>query len=303
MLKQKLLSFGRRGNMLLWLFGSVFRVCGAKEIAANRDGMSILVLNKETPLGKRGTVIYCPRDKNIYVSLVARGYWEKCVSDFLGDLIRNSEKVKRNEKIAILDIGAHVGLTSIQALKKSEKEVDLVVVEPLKLHFDALIANLSTIDVAAMNNFKAFNCALGASDGTVDLHSEVVNLGNSSIFRELVTTSSVLTRVEIRRSDIFVSEVTDSYREIVFKLDTQGSDAQIFSMFPEAVLHKALGGLIEIWAHPNLDADLIRNACDKISKFSRLCWSNDFKNQISIKDVEKFWTSKSSQQRNLYLMK
>jgi len=85
-----------------------------------------------------------------------------------------SLKYANRSKVA-LDIGAHVGLWSVDMANHFK---ELICFEPIKENRECLIKNMSD---RGITNYKIHKCALGSKSGTVKLNTNDDNSGNPYI--------------------------------------------------------------------------------------------------------------------------
>ena len=96
-------------NLILYS-GSICGFLGAKNIGISPSGNNLLQLNKNYPLGHKGTIIELPKDNIIFKYVKLRGTWELEESKFLARGLQKAEGIKF--KVAFLDIGANIGIMS-----------------------------------------------------------------------------------------------------------------------------------------------------------------------------------------------
>jgi FkbM family methyltransferase len=82
-----------------------------------------------------------------------------------------------NQKVTILDIGAHKGYFSIFASKNTDNESRIIAFEPDKANYSQLVENL---EMNGINNVTAINAGVGAKTGTSTFFSGMD--ANSSLF-------------------------------------------------------------------------------------------------------------------------
>jgi FkbM family methyltransferase len=274
-------------------------IYGAKVIGNTDDGNCILKLNRKTYLGSKGDLIYAPRDLSIFEHLRKFGRWEIEVSEFLSESLKSVGTNLENKSV-LLDIGANVGLVTVQAMNMSGAKNDVYLFEPLKGHAQAIRNNTKNINGDCKVN--VVNVALSDQDGVSVIYTEVSNHGNSSLFSSAVPLERrnqiEISTVETSR---YISNLLLGYDRIVIKSDTQGMDALILAKFPIEAWDKVFSVVVEVWAL----SDICETDVDKLvalwSSFEYISWSPDFKSAIDLIDVRNYWISKSNNQRNLFL--
>ena len=95
------------------------RFRGARIVGVSQNGNTILRLNKNYALGRKGTDLELPQDLVIFESVKSRGDWELEESEFLAIALRKVGKIP-NSKAALLDIGANTGLVTLQAMNQKQ---------------------------------------------------------------------------------------------------------------------------------------------------------------------------------------
>jgi FkbM family methyltransferase len=282
------------------LLGSKLHLSGASPVKKSSDENSFLRLNRNYELGPRGTIVKLPKDKVIFESVKRSGRWEPGETQFLAESLKNScEKTKPSE-IALIDIGANVGLVSLAAMNIAKTKNEVILFEPIPKHMAALKHNLSKLQKQTKVIF--FECALGDQTKFTKMFTESSNSGNSSILKEVVPKQDRdITRIKIVETNAFLRNKLRNYKKIVLKCDIQGFEAQVISKFPKFLWAAVDYAVIEIWAIPKLNKPLIEKACIKLSKFNYLSWDYNFNEIIDIEEVRDFWMSETNQQRNLFV--
>ena len=274
-------------------------ISGAKIVGKTNEGNSLLRLNKNGCLGSKGSLIEAPRDRSIFESIRKYGNWEIKVSEFLSESLK---KIGPNPdgKSVLLDIGANVGLVTVQALNMSKVQNDVYLFEPLENHVNAIRHNVSNIVRAC--NVHVVEVALSDKDGVAVIYTEVSNRGNSSLLTSVVPLNDrnqiEISTVETSR---YMTNLLMGYSRIVIKCDAQGMDALILARFPNDAWEKVFCACVEVWALPDISSTDVDNLIEAWSTFEYISWSPDFDSAVDLSDVRNYWLSKSNDQRNLFL--
>ena len=279
--------------------GSKIHLNGASLIKNSNDENFSLKLNRNYELGPRGTIIKLPKDRVIFESVKRSGRWETVETHFLAESLKSSCQKMKPSNVALIDIGANVGLVSLAAMNIAKTKNEVILFEPIPKHMTALKHNLSKVNNQTKVVF--FECALGDQTTFTKIFTESSNSGNSSIFRKVVPEhDSKTTKIKIVDTNVFLRNKIKKYKKIVLKCDIQGFEAQVISKFPQALWVAVDYAVIEVWAIPKLSKPLIKKACSKLSKFNQLSWEPNFSKVVEINTVRDFWMSETNQQRNLF---
>jgi hypothetical protein len=145
------------------------RLSGARCIRIDDFENGVLILNRNSSLGRKGAIVYTPQDNTIFKFVVEHGEWEIDESQFLADrLIRDVKPSERKLKPVFIDIGANAGLVTRQVLNLSRSDCDVVLVEPIPNHVKAIRANLEKFNPE--NNF-VIGCKGARPQSVRDAHA------------------------------------------------------------------------------------------------------------------------------------
>jgi FkbM family methyltransferase len=270
------------------------RECG---IAENRD--SLLRLNCDSPLGRKGAIIQLPKDKVIFSSVRATGQWSVEESVFLAEGLKTIASCNQHP-IALIDIGANTGLITRQAMNLAKTGNDVILFEPLKRHAQAIEFNLSHL--IKSNSITINNFALSDRDGTATFFSEKSNFGNSSLLAAVVPESDVeVNHVEMKETSQYFSEHLMHYKRCILKCDAQGFDALILCRIPSVVWDTIDRAIIEVWSVAEICENDVDKLISKLEPFPYISWSSTSFDRIHLAELKEFWLSKTSESRNLYL--
>ena len=273
---------------------------GARKLQELQHGNVLIRLNTGSSLGPKGTVLEVPKDKIIYRELRHRGEWEKEVSKFLSECIRDLKKESQN--ITFLDLGANIGLISLQVINNLEFNIKLIAVEPLPQHISALKRNLKSI--SRTNEVLILPVALGLESKMEYIHKQNTNSGNTSLIARVVPTDQVSKiRIQMMDTEEFSSKYLQIEHNFVIKSDLQGFDAKVLARLGNEIWEKTHAASVEVWALKEIEAQDVIKLLDNWKYFDSISWSSSFNNIVTLKEVKEFWLSGTNTHRNIYLRK
>ncbi len=274
--------------------GNRFNLTGAEVVGQDR-----LRLNRDSVLGKKGKELIIPKDNVIYQKIKLSGHWELNECKFLSQGLVDLNKKEFN-KYAFLDLGANTGLVSLATTNLAKTHNDILMVEPLPTHVDAITHNLG--DLKKTNKVMIFPFALGDKSGELEIYSEYSNKGNSSLIRSLVPQDNFTTsKVALVQSRKFYDENLESYSGFVLKSDMQGMDSAVLARFPKFFWDKCERAVVEIWAIKDVFDEDCSKLIDNWSCFDYASWSPTIRERLSSEELRRFWLSKSGKEKNLFL--
>ena len=280
---------------LLLLLKRLLNLHGAKDIGSLPNGNSLLRLNNSYLLGLKGSVVQLPKDETIYKTLIKTGGWGIQESEFLGEGLK---KFDLNSKTVLLDIGANVGLITLQTLNYSSSKCDVFLFEPIPVHIQAIEYNISN----KSNIFRICNFALSDKNGESIIYNDNNNYGNSSLIKSVVhpfkNTEISIKTVETKS---FMNLVMKKYDNFVIKSDTQGLDASILSRIPKWIWAQTERAVIEVWALPEINENDIKKLLPLLGSFKTISWHPNGNDKLSLEEIELIWLSKSGASSNLHL--
>ena len=285
---------------VLELLGVGRRFSGGREVGLSSNGNSFLKLNVDYPLGQKGNCIEVPRDKEIYDSVRRRGQWGLEESLFLADGLKIICE-RSNSRNALLDIGANVGLISLQCCNLYSKgNYDVHLFEPIQTHATAIETNLKNVLKERYVQINQF--ALSDRTEKRPFFTEANNRGNTSIFKTAVPLANQIeTEVSLIDTVEYFSNFNDLYNGFVIKCDTQGMDALILSRIPKVIWERIERAVIEVWALPEVSSKDVQNLMVNLNHFKFVGWSPSVNTVIDLEDVTDFWLNGSSESKNLYI--
>jgi FkbM family methyltransferase len=278
---------------------------GARVIGTNQVGNTLLRLNRDYPVGKKGFVIELPRDEVIFNQLKYTGSWEREISEFLASGLKKIS-LRNDPKAAMIDIGANCGFISLQTMNISQTPDDYFLIEPLPRHVHALRNNLEKMSKSKKINI--FEFALSDKNGCSEIYTERLNQGNSTILPNVVQSyDNSVTNIRLLDTKSFCDDYLSEFSDYVIKSDTQGMDALILSRIPIKIWKNVESAVIEVWALPEVLESDVHNLLAMWKEFDCISWSSNSTETggglLHLEDVRKFWLSKSRVERNLFLSK
>lgn len=273
---------------------------GARKFDQLKNGNLLISLNAASSLGSKGTVLEVPKDDIIYQELRHRGEWEKEVSNFLSSCIKDLKKKSRN--ITLLDLGANIGLISLQVINDLEFSIELIAVEPLPQHISALERNLKPI--SRINDVIILPVALGLESKMEYIHKQNTNSGNTSLIARVVPTDQVSkVRIQMLDTEEFASKYLASDSNFVIKSDLQGFDAKVLARLGKEIWEKTYAASVEVWALTEIEKQDVSNLLGNWKYFNKISWSSSFSNIVTLEEIREFWLSGTNTHRNVYLKK
>ena len=281
-------------SQLILRIGNRLKLTGAESIGKDK-----LKLNRNSILGEKGKELIVPKDDVIYQKIKLSGYWELNECKFLSEGLVNLEK-RGSKKFALLDLGANTGLVTLGTVNLARTPNDLLMVEPLQKHVEAIVHNLKDVEVT--NERIIYPFALGKKSGELEIYSENSNQGNSSLIKDLVPQDGYMeSKITLVQASKFHDESLQHYSGFVLKSDMQGMDSEVLSSFPKAFWEKCNRAVIEIWAISEIQEDECNLLINYWSCFDYASWSPKTKEKVSSQDLKEFWLSRTGKERNLFL--
>lgn len=194
----------------------------------NKHGQVNLISIKDSNIANRFQKVRMTLDLGLLPDVLSEGTWQPEISDFL------LEGLKKNQKVLILDLGAHSGIISRQILVAVQRNRGLgivppilVCVEPNPLEFRNLVINLRDFpDV----NF--FNVAIHPHLTSVQLTSDWINSGNSTVLSNTISGARQKNIFEVQCVNL--QELINKFSTdcpIILKSDIEGLDIVAMSSF------------------------------------------------------------------------
>ena len=267
------------------------RLIGASKPKTVNHDLVYVRMRFGSPCGKRNTKIFIHQDHTIYGGLCGLGSWSYRDCVFLAN--------GANSGSVLLDLGANVGLMSLQFLNLTQHyNLRAILVEPMPSEGFAIKHNLFN------KNFRLHNVALTDFDGTSKFFVRDGNRGNSSLNeRRMRRDDYSEISVDTQSVESFVSQLDLlDHESIILKCDLEGSDAFVLSKLPATLWERINRGLIEVWSHKEISISDVEVLMEQIRDY-RLSFDHNFKNLISHNDLAKFWTSGTDESKDLYIIR
>jgi FkbM family methyltransferase len=283
----------------------LLNISGAKEVSFGKAKSHYLRLNKLNRIGPKNSIVNVPKDKFIFRSILRYGEWEYETSKFLASKIL---KLDTNKKILFLDIGAHVGLITLQIAQNLRRNgfmgsnFQFLCIEPVTSNFNFCARNLSEV-VGEAFKWDVRNIALGDTNTKSLIHINNENFGDSSLHTlgpKIDSSDEFVTVVDTQTfSEIELSQ----FDAIILKCDTQGYDVKILARIPNLIWSRITSLVVEIESYTDLlDTDM-KMCLGRFMDFNYKSFFPSGNDQVSKEEIRKVWTSKSHETRNLYLSK
>ena len=291
---------------LLMTMRGLLVICGlygAQRVPSRNPEVALLKLNRTTSLGVRGDLVELPSDGTISNFVRQRGTWELDECQFLASEIQVLESRKEDAgKILFLDIGANAGIISMQVRTLLERDIEMILIEPIPLHVEVIRFNLSKF--LPNPGIRIFQGALSDIDGTSKIYIQTENRGNTSLFKDaMLGHSSEEIQIDLIETSMFSQRYLSHYSRIVLKSDTQGFDARILSLIPFSTWENIRAAVIEVWALPDIDGDELSKLMSIWEKLPHLKFSSSSSplHFLTLAEIRQFWGSKSGKSFNLRL--
>jgi len=296
-----LIRLKKKNLYILQLIYSIIGLSGARIIGALPNGCFQVRLNKSSILGEKGTILNLPKDNVIFQNVRTYGHWEKHECEFISRALQTAH-LSTQSKVALLDIGANVGLVTLGAMNLSKTATDIHLFEPTPIHIFALKHNLKNLKISG--DIFVNEHGLSNKSETIKLYRDLGNSGHSSVFNKAVNVQN-REEIEVRlesANQYFESNLLN-YDSFIVKSDIQGLDAQVLSNFPIEFWKKVKAAVIEVWAFTEVKNEDVEDLITKLDGFQNLSWDPYFRIKPTITEIKKYWLSRNNQQRNLYISK
>jgi FkbM family methyltransferase len=253
-------------------------------------GNVILRINQDGALGPRGSRIMLAEDKVIYFQITHFASWETETSAFLAaGLIKISGETKSRN--LFLDLGGNAGLITLQTMNLARTGNEIIIVEPMARHIEAIRFNLS--EIASTNKITISEFGLGERSERIEILRDSDNWGNVSLMESAMAGSPhERYQIEVRESSEFFNSNLTQFDRIVLKSDMQGFDAKVLARMSAAHWAKVERAAIEVWALADIDEADVDHLMELWKEFD-----------IDHREVANFWKSKSGEFRDLWLVR
>lgn len=191
----------------------------------------ICEVDKNSILYNKNSKLHLLADTIITPSVLKNNSWDSFVYNFI-------KKINTKKKYFFFDIGAHVGLISLQINNlKSVKKI--ICFEPLNLHFDLLKKNLVGKKFI-LNNFGLTD----KKNSSIKIYTNKFNSGHTSA----VDKSSIYENVELKNINFIFNSYIKKYKikNIIYKSDVEGMDEILFSSLNNSTINRVDIAFLEI---------------------------------------------------------
>ena len=245
-------------------------------------------------------MIEVPKDEIIYKESRNTGKWEKDVRNFLSSCIR--ELKKENTDISLIDLGANIGLTSLQVVKNINFSTQVIAVEPLPQQIAALERNLKsfskTIEVVICQD------ALGLEFKMEYTHKQNTNLVDTSLIVRVVPPDQLSkVRIQMLNTEEFSTKYLGIDNKFIIKSDFQGFDAKVLARLGKRICGKTYAASVGVRALNEIERQDVTNLMGNWKHINRTSWSSFFTNIVAVEEVQELWLSGTNTHRNIYLKK
>lgn len=288
-LKEKFFHFRRQHSLL-----------ASKEISTDNQGNVLLRFRRDCEVAKKGVLLKAPRDKMIFEYLKNLGCWATEESDFLVEQLNRVEN-HATSKSVVVDMGANVGLISLQIANKANHVPEFIFVEPIPRHIEALKFNIS--GNSQIKSFKLCEYALAKNSAIGSINVDHQNLGASFISNAPRNLGIDFTSESISIMGIsdFAEEHLSAYERIFLKSDLEGFDLEVLGNLPSDYWNKVVAGVIEVIPDENGDRSALESILKHLDHFSTVTWDPNVCMKLSALEIANFWLyGESNLTRNLF---
>jgi FkbM family methyltransferase len=277
----------------------------ARELGSEIDGLVKLRFRANCAIAERGASVFIPRDSMIFEYVKNLGCWAPDETEFLSEQINkvlNTSSV--GSHIALVDLGANIGLSTLQVNRKLKKRIRFILVEPLSTNVLAIEKNLSLFNLE--RDCKVLKYALGEETRQGFMEIDLLNLGASHLVKNhaSLANSNSLIEVNVKSAQEFAHEELSQFSDLFLKSDLEGLDCEVLSSFPDSLWDRVKGGVIEVIPNPNLNDRALERLLLLLSAFENISWDFDLQRKLELHEIREFWLSTdSSPTRNVFFSK
>lgn len=181
-----------------------------------------------------------PLDSVIAPPVLVEHAWDTATVRLVRQLIEG-----RIKTMTLVDVGANVGLFSRQLLNISPEIRQAFVYEPHPGNFLCLLHNLTMF-----SNVRAFNDALGVTEGMMTFYLDPNNFGNYSINQAAMPVGQqcLTIPVSVRAVSQEAKQWVSADLPIFYKSDTQGHDELLATSIDPSFWGRVFAGVLETWS-------------------------------------------------------
>jgi FkbM family methyltransferase len=296
-----------RRTILKWIWigsnvsrkiSALFNLSGAKLVGITVNGAGLMRLNRNYALGSKGSIVEVPLDDLIFNKIRFEGSYDLEESYFLCKGLKAGSAL--GGKVALIDIGANIGLVSLQAMNLARSNADVFCFEPNPENVTTLRNNMQILSKSVKVNIQNFG--LSDKDGVTRIFTEKTNRGNSSVFESVVPERGrTQSDIQLVDTKAYFEKNLTVYTSFIIKSDTQGMDAKILSRIPGLIWQNTICAEIEVWALQEIDSFDVDTLLQMVGKFELKSWSPTGIEKLEVEDIRAFWLGKTGTWRNLYL--
>lgn len=209
----------------------------------------LLTLKADGLLGRAGEVLLVPADQVILPTVFTHASWQPEEIRFFAD------RLDRDARYTLLDIGANIGLFSRQMTRTFPQLGRLYCFEPSPLNFMALRFNLAPF--GDRPGFHFINAALDTADGVQSFYQDRANIGNHSLNKGAMHDVRAYDEKQVQVLSIarWMEATLSPEERLIWKSDTQGFDERIIASVPWGYWRRIDLAVVEVWriAKPSFD--------------------------------------------------
>tara|TARA_B100000123_G_C25730236_1_gene428898 strand:+ start:1115 stop:1972 length:858 start_codon:yes stop_codon:yes gene_type:complete len=177
----------------------------------------VLKIKRDSAFGKKNAFITSRIDQLITPNILKSGKWDYFIIEFI-----NKYCLKKRSKFNFVDVGANIGLISLQLINTNRYIKNYFCVEPDIQNYNILKENLS---VNKTNNINTYNYALidGKNKKKQKIFIDKSNFGNYSLIKK---NNYQIDYVKSYNAKKFLNRIINKYGsyKFIYKSDTQGYD-------------------------------------------------------------------------------
>ena len=177
----------------------------------------VLKIKRDSAFGKKNAFITSRIDQLITPNILKSGKWDYFIIEFI-----NKYCLKKRSKFNFVDVGANIGLISLQLINTNRYIKNYFCVEPDIQNYNILKENLS---VNKTNNINTYNYALidGKNKKKQKIFIDKSNFGNYSLIKK---NDYQIDYVKSYNAKKFLNRIINKYGsyKFIYKSDTQGYD-------------------------------------------------------------------------------
>ena len=199
----------------------------------------VLKIKRDSAFGKKNAFITSRIDQLITPNILKSGKWDYFIIEFI-----NKYCLKKRSKFNFIDVGANIGLISLQLINTNRYIKNYFCVEPDIQNYNILKENLS---VNKTNNINTYNYALidGKNKKKQKIFIDKSNFGNYSLIKK---NNHQIDYVKTYNAEKFLNRIINKYGsyKFIYKSDTQGYDEIILLSLGNNIINRFKILILEI---------------------------------------------------------